>query len=87
MQNGQTLKELGFQINNHGEYFYRGKIATFTAKVVDYNGPVEFVELFKVSDRIDERPNSDAKGRHYKSFIKDCCSAGSVERALEKYDN
>lgn len=86
MQNLQTLIELGFQKNLHGEYFWRGKNKTFIGKVVDYNGPVEFVELFLVSDEIDQRPNSDMKGRHYRSLIKDCCSNGSVERALKKYD-
>lgn len=86
MQNLQTLIDLGFQKNLHGEYFWRGQKQTFVAKVVDYNGPTEFVELFKVSTQIDLRPNSDRKGRYYQSFIKDCNSIGSVERALKKYD-
>lgn len=87
MQNEQTLKDLGFQKNLHGEYFWRGKNQTFIGKVVDYNGPVEFVELFLVSKEIDMRPNSDHKGRHYRSLVKDCCSVGSVERAIRKHDN
>jgi hypothetical protein len=86
MQNTKTLIELGFQKNLHGEYFWRGSKVTFVARVVDYNGPVEFVQLFKVSDKVDMRPHSDRKGRHFQSMIKDCCSAGSVERALKQYD-
>jgi hypothetical protein len=86
MQNTQTLIELGFQKNLHGEYFWRGQKQTFVAKVVDHNGPYEFVSLFRVCSEIDMRPYSHNKGRHYKSFIKDCCSKGSVERALKQYD-
>jgi len=87
MQNLQTLKDLGFQKNLFGQMFWRGKHKTFVGKVIDYNGPTEFVELYEVSQKVDERPNSHTKGRHYQSFIKDCCSAGSVERALLKYDS
>jgi len=86
MQNTQTLIDLGFQKNLFGEYFFRGQKVTFVAKVVDCNGPVPFIELFKVSSQIDLRPHSDRKGRHYQSFIKDCCSVGSVERAIKLYD-
>lgn len=81
-----TLKDLGFQKNLFGELFFRGVYKTFVAKVVDYNGPAAFVELFEVSKKIDNRPNSDRKGRHFQSFIKDCCSTGSVERAISKFD-
>lgn len=86
MQNANTLVELGFQKNIDGVWFWRGTHHVFTAKVVDYNGPIEFVELFKVSKEVDNRPNSDRKGKYYQSFIKDCCSEGSVQRALIKYD-
>lgn len=86
MQNTDTLIELGFQKNLHGEYFWRGQKQTFVAKVVNYNGPAEFVELYKVSDKIDFRPMSTRRGRYFQSFIKDCCSIGSVERALKQYD-
>lgn len=86
MQNLQTLIDLGFQKNLHGEYFWRGKHVTFTAVVCDYNGPTPFVILSKVEDQIDERPHSLNKGRHYKTVIKDCCSIGSVGRAIKKYD-
>lgn len=86
MQNTQTLIELGFQKNLHGEYFWRGEKQIFVGVVVDYNGPYEFVLLFRVCSEIDMRPHSHNKGRHYKTFIKDCCSNGSVERALKQYD-
>jgi hypothetical protein len=86
MQNTQTLIELGFQKNLHGEYFWRGKSGIFVGKPVNYNGPIEYVDLYKVSDIIDMRPHSDRKGRHYQSFIKTCCSDGSVSRSLKKYD-
>jgi hypothetical protein len=85
MQNEQTLEELGFQRNLHGEHFWRGEHVTFAATVIDCNGPV-YVQLYRVSDKIDERPNSDTRGRHLKSLIKDCCSDGSVARALKQYD-
>lgn len=86
MQNEKTLIDLGFQKNNFGEYFWRGSKTTFTAQVIDCNGPVEYVQLFKVSDKVDLRPLSDRRGRHLQSLIKDCCSDGSVQRALLKYD-
>lgn len=87
MQNIDTLIELGFQKNLHGEYFWRGKNATFVAKVIEFNGPTPFVELFRVSNEVDHRPLSTRRGRHYQQFVKDCCSHGSVERALKLYDN
>lgn len=86
MQDMNTLKELGFQTNLHGEHFWRGTHKIFVAKIVDYNGPVVFVELLEVSKRIDNRPHSNRKGRHYQSLIKCCVSEGSVSRALIKYD-
>jgi hypothetical protein len=86
MQNLQTLIQLGFQKNLHGEYFWRGKKVTFVARLVDYNGPYCFVEIFIVSSKIDDRPMSERRGRHYQSFVKDCCSQGSVERAIKFYD-
>jgi hypothetical protein len=85
MQNLQTLIDLGFQKNLHGEYFWRGAKKVFVGSVISCNGP-EYVQLFLVSDKVDERPHSDNKGRHYKSLIKDCCSNGSVERTIKKYD-
>jgi hypothetical protein len=86
MQDLNTLISLGFQKNLHGELFWRGTHKVFVAEVVNYNGPVVFVDLSKVSNEIDERPNSERKGRHYQSFIKSCCSDGSVSRALVKHD-
>lgn len=86
MQNTDTLIELGFQKNLHGEYFWRGNNHVFVAKVVDYNGPVTFVDLYKVDRKIDVRPLSTRRGRHYQSFIKTCCSDGSVQRAIKQYD-
>lgn len=86
MQDYSTLVSLGFQTNIHGEHFWRGKHKIFVAKVVDYNGPITFVDLFEVSKKVDERPISDRKGRHYQSHIKICASNGSVQRALLKYD-
>jgi hypothetical protein len=86
MQDFNTLKSLGFQTNLHGEHFWRGQHRIFVGKVIDYNGPIIFIDLYEVSKLIDERPYSDRKGRHYQSFIKSCCSEGSVARALIKYD-
>lgn len=86
MQNLTTLRSLGFQTNLHGEHFWRGKHKTFVGKVIECNGPIPYVQLFEVSAKVDTRPNSTNKGRHYQSLIKDCCSIGSVERALIKYD-
>lgn len=82
----ETLKDLGFQKNSFGELFWRGTHKTFVAKLVDYNGPTPFVELFEVSKQIDIRPLSTRRGRHYQSFIKNCCSTGSVQRALVTFD-
>lgn len=86
MQDINTLKDLGFQTNLHGEHFWRGAHKIFVAKIVDYNGPVVFVDLYEVSKVVDERPHSSRKGRHYQSHIKNCCSEGSVKRALIKFD-
>lgn len=86
MQDEKTLIELGFRKNFFDEWFFRGKHKIFTAKVVDYNGPIKYVKLFIVSEGIDMRPLSDRRGRHYQSLLKDCVSAGSVARAIEKYD-
>lgn len=86
MQDYNTLKELGFQTNLHGEHFWRGEHKTFVGRVVECNGPIPYVQLFEVSKKIDDRPLSTTKGRHYQVLIKDCCSNGSVQRALIKYD-
>lgn len=86
MQNEQTLILLGFKklsADFSGEWLWRGNYQKFTAKI-GYDE--KFVELFLVSPEIDDRKNSNHRGHHYRSFIKDCCSSGSVERALLKYD-
>ena len=86
MQNEITLRELGFRKPALGEFLYRGMFHKFIAKVVDYNGPTTYVELFIVMREIDNRPLSDRKGHHYRKFLKACCSQGSVYRAIEKFD-
>lgn len=83
MQNIDTIKELGFQQNAHGEWFFRGEHQYFVAKE-GYDG--KFVELFRVSLEIDRRPHSTHRGRHYKELIKDCCAKGSLAAAIKKYD-
>lgn len=85
MQNEQTLIELGFCKDKNGEYIYKAENVSFIGVVIDCNGPVDYIQLYKVHEEIDRRPLSDYNGRHYKSLIKDCCSVGSVERAIKKY--
>ena len=84
MQNLETLIELGFKKIPSGEYLFRGKYQKFVATICE--GTNTFVELRKIHPNIDNRPLSENKGRHYRVTIKDCCSAGSVERAIKKYD-
>lgn len=86
MQNETTLKNLGFQKNSFGEWFWRGEAKTFAAVVVDYNGPIVHVDLFEVSKEVDLRPHSNRRGRYYQTHIKQCVSDGSVARALVKYN-
>lgn len=86
MQNEQSLMDLGFKKLPSGEWFYRGTFRKFTAKVVTFNGPYPYVELSFVTDKIDKRPLSVYKGKYYRQKIKDCCSAGSVQRAILKHD-
>lgn len=84
MQNEQTLIDLGFhQADLTDHWQFTGKHQKFIA-TIGYNRT--FIELFLVSPNIDMRPNSDTKGLHFQSTIKDCCSSGSVERAINKYD-
>ncbi|MGN7818813.1 hypothetical protein ACTJJB_01715 [Chitinophaga sp. 22536] len=86
MQDEKTLIELGFRKNYFGEWFFRGKHRIFTAKVIDYNPPVTYVRISIVSEEIDMRPLSNRRGRHFQTSLKDCCSEGSVARAIEEYD-
>lgn len=85
MQNEQTLLDLGFTKDEWGEYIFKANKVSFMGEVITCNGPV-YVQLFKISDKIDSRPLSPFKGRHLRSLIKDCCSNGSVERTIKKYD-
>ncbi len=82
MQTIDTIKELGFQKTPSG-WLYRGRNQKFVAKE-GCDGM--FIELFIVSPEIDKRPFSPNKGKHFLNFVKDCCSDGSVKRAIEKYD-
>lgn len=86
MQNEETLIELGFRKNSYGVWFFRGEHKTFTANVVTCNGPIPYVELFEATKQIDTRSKSAFKGRRLLSRIKDCCTFGSVSRALKRYD-
>lgn len=84
MQNLETLIELGFKKIPSGEYLFRGKHQKFVATICE--GTNTFVELRKIHPKIDNRPLSDKKGCHFRSPLKNCCSTGSVERAIKKYD-
>lgn len=83
MQNRNTLLELGFKELENGEFLYRGMNQKFIAKLGYDN---KYVELFIVSPKKDTRITSLNKGKYFRSRIKDCCSIGSVERAIEKFD-
>jgi hypothetical protein len=86
MQNEQTLIELGFTKNEDGDYLLPGRNRVFIAHVNNYNGPPVYVELFYLSKKIDNRPLSPNFGKPLIGRIKDCCSNGSVERAIKNYD-
>ena len=87
MQNLETLILLGFQKYESEEnmFFFNGKHQTFIATPV-LDNPHPYVRLYALSKNIDERPLSPRKGLPYINPIKDCCSTGSVERALRYYD-
>ncbi len=82
MQDINTIKELGFQLTPAG-WLFRGKHQKFVAKE-EYDK--RFIELFLVAPEIDTRPLSPRKGMHFWTRVKNCCSDGSVKRAIEKYD-
>lgn len=84
MQNEQTLIAVGFTPNG-GNWEMKGLNQTFIARVCE-SGSAAFVSLYCISPNIDERPNSDNKGKPFRRYIKQCCSPGSVERAISKYD-
>lgn len=86
MQNEQTLLDLGFRkLERTGEYFFRGRHQKFTARICE-PGKRAYVALYVVSPRIDQRLLSHHRGYQYRIPLKDCCSAGSVERALQHFD-
>lgn len=85
MQNEKTLIKLGFHKNNEGYWELSGNHQTFLASVVDFDGPIH-VQLSKLHPNIDKRESSPRKGLHFISQIKQCCSDGSIERAILKYD-
>lgn len=85
MQNEQTLIDLGFTINADGNWELKGNNRTFIAHVTTCNRPV-YIELFYQSKKIDNRPLSKNFGKPLIGRIKDCCSDGSVERAIHKFD-
>jgi hypothetical protein len=85
MQNAQTLIDLGFTINANGQYIFKGEQRTFLAQVTTCNGPV-YIELFYLSKKIDNRPLSKNFGKPLVGRIKDCCTNGSVERAIKQHD-
>lgn len=85
MQNEKTLIDLGFFLDEDGRYLYRGKHRTFWGHVTTCNGPV-YIELFYLSKKIDNRPLSPNFGKPLIGRIKDCCSNGSVENAINKHD-
>ena len=85
MQNEQTLIDLGFIKNDEGYWQLKGKHQTFIAKVANYDYP-PYINLSKEHPKIDNREKSTRKGLHFHSSIKQCCSEGSVERAILNYD-
>lgn len=86
MQNTETLLALGFKMIPSGEYLFRGKHQKFVATVSEEHTNMAYVNLYKIHPDIDKRPNSDKKGCHFRSRIKDCVSTDSVKRAIEKFD-
>lgn len=86
MQNKQTLIDLGFRkMSSSDEFLFRGRFQKFTAKIITYNPP-DYIQLFIVCPDVDFRHKSDNYGKHFRKAIKDCCSNGSIKRALNYYD-
>lgn len=86
MQNTETLLSLGFKKIPSGEYLFRGKYQKFVATVSEEGSNRAYVNLYKIHPNIDRRPNSLRKGCHFRARVKDCVSADSVKRAIEKFD-
>lgn len=86
MQNLETLLKLGFKKyeSEPGSYFFKGKYQTFIATPIP--DPPPYVRLFVLSKKTDERPKSPRRGLPFINTVKDCCSGGSVERAISYYD-
>lgn len=86
MQNLDTLLKLGFQKYESEEsmFYLKGKHQTFIALPI--LAPPPYVRLYALSKNIDQRPLSRRKGLPFINPIKDCCSNGSVERAIQYYD-
>lgn len=85
MQNTKTLIGLGFTESANGSWEKKGQHQTFIATVEENNLPV-YVQLYIKSQTIDNRPFSHNKGKHFLNTVKDCCTNGSIERAIIKYD-
>ena len=85
MNDEKELIRLGFSKNREGDYSLSGKHQTFIARVIECNGSVYSV-LYYQSKETDNRIHSPRKGLPFFNMIKDCCSNGSVERAIKHYD-
>ena len=88
MQDTKTLTDLGFRNKpslNDNEYLFRGRHQKFVA-IAHKDAGTTYVSLYMVSTEIDRRPLSSRYGLFYRSVVKDCCSIGSVEKAIAKYD-
>lgn len=85
MQSEKTLMDLKFYQTEEGGWYKKGIHQLFKADVEKNNSQI-YIRLLLVRDEIDFRKHSTNYGKHYLSPIKDCCSDGSVEKALIKYD-
>ncbi len=86
MSKEADLIPAGFFINEEGDYQFNGKHWRFKATIWDAGTSMEYVSLHFISDKIDNRPLSPRFGKPLFDRIKDCCSPGSVERALMAFD-
>lgn len=86
MQNEDTLKTHGFKLMDDKRWHFQGTYQHFIANVLESSCKQQYVELFRVCPKIDERPMSTNFGKNYTHKIKDCCSVGSVFCAIMLYD-
>lgn len=86
MQNEETLKGLGFKLMDDSRWHYQGKHQHFIGHVLESSNREQYVELFRMCPKIDERPMSTNFGKNFTHRIKDCCSIGSVFCAIMLYD-